>query len=151
MAMGVFLAVAQPSHDMDFPLFPKEKKGKSKFDLQSFQHDFEDFVTKRADLTRKEAKAFFPLFHEMKRQQREIYGKIHRAMQCANRKDKVSEKDCRRILEEVRRLRKQSFEIEQMYYERFRKVLSDRVLLRVMEAEHKFSRERFKKRPRLSH
>lgn len=140
-------AAQPPHHGPGMPPPPREGKGGPKFNPQEFRRDFEKFVTKRAGLSEKDAKAFFPLFHEMKRQQRDIHGKIRRSMKRVGEKN-LPEKDCQRILTEVFRLRKQNAELEQAYYAKFRKILSARDLLKVMEAEHQFGKERFKKGPK---
>ena len=45
------------------------------FSPQKFQEELEAYITKEACLTSKEAEAFFPLFREMGKKQREVYHK----------------------------------------------------------------------------
>ena len=62
-------------------------------------------------------------------------GRLQRAC-----RENLSQRDCRRILDEVLRLRRQADDIEANYYERFRNILPAEKLLRVMEAEHEFGK-----------
>ena len=44
-----------------------------RFDPQRFQKELEQFITKEAGLTPKEAAAFFPVYREMMNKQRAVY------------------------------------------------------------------------------
>ncbi|MBR6339485.1 MAG: hypothetical protein IKR63_05070 [Alloprevotella sp.] len=129
---------SRPSHNVPAPGKGKGKDGK-RLKPEEFRREFENFILSRVNLTQQEANRFFPMFHEMKKQQRELRGKIHRATERACREN-LSQRDCRRILDEVLRLRRQADDIEANYYERFRNILPADKLLRVMEAEHEFGK-----------
>lgn len=126
----------------------QEHKGKRPpFDPREFRKHIEQFITQEACLTPKEAHNFFPLYHSMKEQQRNIQGKIFRAT-IRVEKEKLSDADCRRILAQIQKYQEQLADIEKRYMNKFAKVLPPQKLLKVLNAEHKFGREMFRKGPR---
>ncbi|MBR1594168.1 MAG: hypothetical protein IJ659_05290 [Alloprevotella sp.] len=125
---------------------PGQPDERPPFNPQKFRRDFEDFVTKRAGLTAAEAKAFYPQFHKMKSQEREIRSKIKRILARA-RTEKLKLADSQRLLREVLRLRRQASDLEQRSYDQFSRILPADKLMRVMEAERAFGREMFRKGP----
>lgn len=153
LAFGIVLTAsvplcAQPPHCGPAPRHEQHgKKGGKPFNPEKFRKDFEQYVTRKAGLTAAEAKRFYPLFHELRRQQRDIQQKIRRTMRRMD-KEKLSDKDCERILAEVHRLQKMHNELESKYNQRFKKALSARKLLMVMRAEHEFGRDMFRKGPK---
>ena len=122
----------------------KEAGHHKDFNPEVFKKKFETYITKEAALTPQEAAIVLPLFHEMKTQQRNIQGIIHRAYKRAN-EPSLSEKDAAIIFKEVIRLQKQSNNLETAYYERMAKVVSKQKVLHIMKAEHQFSRYIFRK------
>ena len=116
------------------------------FNPQQFRQKFERFVTKRAGLTAKEAKAFYPQFHMMKDQERDIRSKIRRILHRAQ-SDRLKPADSQRMLREVLRLRRQENELVQRAYEGFARILPADKLMRVMDAERAFGREMFRQGP----
>ena len=138
-------AVAQQRHHFDQRPPQGQTQGPA-FNPQEFRQKFEAYVTKRAGLSPAEAKAFFPLFHNMKTKEREIREKIKRMLHRVQT-ERVSNADCQRILQEVLRLRQQKSELEQRSYREFSRVISAERLLRVMEAERAFGREMFRNGP----
>lgn len=117
------------------------------FNPQEFRKKVEGYITKEAHLTPQEAQAFFPLYHQMKDQQRNLQTKINRAIQRVER-EKLTEADCKRIIAFVQKMQEQFNRIEKNYYDKFAKVLPANKLLRVMNAEHNFGREMFRKGPK---
>ncbi len=122
----------------------KEAGHHKDFNPEVFKKKFEAYITKEAALTPQEAQIVLPLFHKMKAQQRNIQGMIHRACKRGNLPN-LSEKDAAIILKEVIRLQKQSNNLEITYYERISKAICEQKVLRIMEAEHRFSKHIFRK------
>lgn len=117
------------------------------FNPQEFRKKVEGYITREARLTPQEAKAFFPLYHQMKEQQRNLQAKINRAIQRVER-EKLSEADCKRIISLVQKLQEQFNGLEKCYHSKFAKVLPAEKILRVMNAERNFGREMFRKGPK---
>lgn len=150
-------AVAQQRHHFNQHPQQRPPQGQTQgttqgpaFNPQEFRQKFEAYVTKRAGLSQAEARAFFPMFHNMKTKEREIRDKIKRMIHRVQT-ERVSNADCQRILQEVLRLRQQKSDLEQRSYREFSRVLPAEKLLRVMEAERAFGREMFRNGPNNQH
>jgi len=123
------------------------KPSKKPFNPEEFRKKFETYIIKKSGLTETEAQRFFPLLHELRQQQRATQGKIRRALSRFD-KEKLSDRDCERILAEIHRQQKLHNNLEAKYNEKFKKVLPARKLLKVIKAEREFGREMFRKGPR---
>ena len=132
--------LAQPPRGPHRP--PMQMRGKG-FDPGKIRLEHERYITEKAGLTPDEAQRFFPLFHELKQQHRDIRGKIRRAMERVEN-SRLTELDARRILSEVRRLRSQEAKLDMDAYVRFERILPPQKLLRVMRADHELRRDIFK-------
>lgn len=143
-SMSINACIQAPNHPLEDHSQPKSAGHHKDFNPDVFKKKFETYITKEAALTPQEAAIVLPLFHEMKTQQRNIQGIIHRACKRAN-EPSLSEKDAAIIFKEVIRLQKQSNNLETAYYERMAKVVSKQKVLHIMKAEHQFSRYIFRK------
>ena len=56
--------------------FSQQNGQQQRFSPEKYQADLEQYITKEACLTPKEASAFFPLFREMQKKQRALYNKM---------------------------------------------------------------------------
>lgn len=119
---------------------PSQKR--KKFDPEEFHKKLEAFITCEARLTEAEARAFFPMFYELKKQQRVYHTKIAQASRRV-RKENLSEKECEKILMSVRKWKKQVMELELSYYEKWGKVLPASKIIKVLEADRFFGRKMF--------
>jgi len=116
---------------------------RTKFNPEKYKQMLERFVVEKAGVTKEEASAFFPIFHEMMNEQR----KVRREMGRLVREGKVakSEADYRRIMERIVNLEIKQNEIEKSYYERFNKVLSWEKMFKVKCAIQEFGMEALNK------
>lgn len=115
---------------------PAEGRGDRRFDPQKFQQMVEQSLTKAASLTPEEAKAFFPLYNEMKTKQREMGGQIHQLKKSASGDDKAYTS----TILKIKQLQVEMAELEQNYYKRILKVVPPEKVFRVMKAEDDFHR-----------
>lgn len=138
---------AQPHDRMEPPREKPRKPGDRPFNPEEFRKNFEKYIIQKAGLLPSEAQRFFPLFHELRQQQRSVQGKIRKALSRID-KEKLSDSDCERILAEIHRLQKQHNNLEIKYNEKFKKALPARKLLKVIKAEREFGRDMFRKGPR---
>lgn len=112
-----------------------------KFDPAKFEADLEQFITTEAALTPKEAEDFFPLYREMRNKQFAYMGEERRLRHIDTSDDKACAEAIRRRDDndmEIKRL-------QQLYHEKFMRVLSPSKAFRAIRAEDKFHRQLFRR------
>ena len=57
-------------------LVMQAQQEKGKFNPEEFRAKLEEFIIKKAELTSAEAQTFFPIFHQMKEEQRNLQKEI---------------------------------------------------------------------------
>lgn len=127
------------------PHAPQAYKGKKKcgFDKEKFKHELTVFITKESGMNVNEARAFFPVFFEMRESMRHIEQQKERALRTAA-KNNMAERDCKRVLNEMQELDKKSARIEAQYMARLQKMIGARKLLKAIDADKRFGRRLFK-------
>ena len=112
------------------------EQGKPRFDPKEFQQRMEEALTRQAELTPEEAKAFFPIYKEMKEKQRGIGVQIHELKkQC-----KSDEASYAATITKIKLLSVESAQLEQTYYRRLLEVVPASKVFKVMKAEDDFHR-----------
>lgn len=119
------------------------RRHKSGFDPEAYFRKMEAYITEQAGLTAAEEKAFFPLFREAKRQQRELSRKIKKQMRRLSQEN-PNEATCNQILAEVQNLHLQEAQLQNAALREWRKVLSAKKVLKVLKAENEFGRKTFR-------
>lgn len=119
------------------------RRHKSGFDPEAYFRKMEAYITEQAGLTAAEERAFFPLFREAKRQQRELSRKIKKQMRRLSQEN-PNEATCNRILAEVQNLHLQEAQLQNAALREWRKVLSAKKVLKVLKAENEFGRKTFR-------
>ena len=114
---------------------------KQKFSPEKFRAEMEQFITKEACLTPKEASKFFPLYSEMTKKQRVVFDRIRQM----SKTKPADEAGCRDIIKQRDKLELELKKIQQTYHERFMTVISAKKLFDVIRAEEKFHRRMLKK------
>lgn len=112
---------------------------KGRFSPEEFRAHLEEYVSKEAGLTASEAKAFFPLFHEMKEKQFKTQDEIFRLKRNAPAGN-ASDKDYANTIQKIKRLEVEKAETEEAYYKKLCKIVSARKVFLAMQAEDKFHR-----------
>ena len=107
-----------------------------KFDPAKFDAEQQQFITREAGLTEKEAAQFFPLFREMQAKQRAIYER-QRKLGFNKPSD---EKGCEMSIREHDKIDLELKQIQQTYHIKFMKVLPASKVYDVLRAEDKFFR-----------
>lgn len=110
------------------------------FSPQKFQEELEAYITKEACLSSKEAEAFFPLFREMGKKQREVY---HNMRKLGHDMPNSDEK-CREIIKKRDCMDVKLKTIQQEYHNKFLDVLSPKKVFNIIKAEEKFYRGKLK-------
>ena len=112
---------------------PQEQRGDRHFDPKKFQQMKEQSLTKAASLTPEEAKAFFPLYNEMRTKQREMGRQIHNLK-------KNAQGDPKATIMRIKQLQVDMAELERSYFDRILKLVPPEKVLKVIETEDDFHR-----------
>lgn len=115
---------------------PNGQKGQPLFDPQKFQQMVEESLTKAAGLTADEAKAFFPLYNDMRERQRKMGVQIYELKKNA----KGDAKSCTEAIQKINQLKVEMAEVERDTYKRILKVVPAEKVFKVMKAEDDFHR-----------
>ena len=122
-----------------------DEKGRHHFDPQRFQQYMEASLTREAGLTQEEAKAFFPIYNEMRQKQRVVGDEI-RKMKKLN--PGSSAKDYQSTILRIKEKQVKMAEMEVEYYQRMCNAIAPEKVFRVIQAEDKFHRQMVRgKRP----
>ena len=108
-----------------------------KFSPEKFQADLEQFITKEACLTPREAAKFFPIYKEMQAKQRAVY---ERQRQLGWGKP-ADEKGCEKAIRQRDEYDLELKRIQQTYHNKFLSVISASKLYDVLKAEDRFHRQ----------
>ena len=132
LALATMMVAAQPQ---------EQSQDGPRFDPREFQQMVEQMLTKAGDLTDDEAKAFFPLYKEMRQKQRQLVEQIRELKHSTPADAKAT---AATILK-IKSLQVDMAEIEQDYYKRIlRKVPAEKVF-KMMKAEDDFHRRMVKR------
>lgn len=107
---------------------------------EEFEKGYQAFIIQQAQLTEKEAAAFFPIYKECQKKKNELNSQIWKLRREVRGKE-LKEADYQRILEEIAKLRIQADELEKEYLPKYHKVLSYKKIFEVQGAESRFHRE----------
>ena len=115
----------------------EQRPASPKFSPERFQAELEQYITKHACLSQKEAAKFFPIYKEMQAKQRVIYERQRQL-------DKVKpadEKGCETAIRQRDEYDLELKRIQQTYHNKFLTVLSASKLYDVLKAENGFHRQ----------
>lgn len=113
----------------------------SGFTPERFQAELEQYITKKACLSPKEAAAFFPLYAEMRRKQRSI----HNEMRSLKRVKPTTDAECKKNILQRDQFEVEIKQIQKTYHEKFMQILPATKVYDVLRAEDKFHRQIFKR------
>ncbi len=113
------------------------QENKPKFSKEAFKADLKAFIIKDAKLTKAEADKFFPVYDEMKKEQRKVYGQ----MRALGKSKPQSEEECVKAIKKHDELDLQLKKIQQTYNNRMMKIIPASKLFDVIKAEDRFHRK----------
>lgn len=119
--------------------FAEEPQERRKFSPQEFVQKREEFIASNAGLTATEASAIFPLMRKMEKERMEIDRKIGALMHRGGQPG-ISDKEAQSILEQIDKLKLEKTKLENSYHQKYRKAIPASKVLRVYQADWKFSR-----------
>lgn len=101
------------------------------------------YITEKAGLTKEEAARFFPVYFELQDRKKQLNDEAWSLIR-KGKDEKTTEAEYGEILEGVYDVRIAVNRLEKTYYEKFRKILSNRKIYSVQRAEMRFHRELLK-------
>ncbi len=110
---------------------------RQRFNPEEFRVKMEAYIAQKANLTEAEASKVFPIFHEMKDQQRKL---MLKEMGLKNKKAD-SDKDCQTALNEIAALHVETAKLEGTYYKKMYRVVSPKKVYNIILADDAFHRE----------
>lgn len=109
---------------------------------EEFRRHVQDFITKNAGLTEREAKAFFPVFHKYKGEQLNIHKRIHSLKKNPPKSGK--EADYQAHVMEIARLNSEAVQLDMVYYKKLCKIISAKKFYKVLSLEDRMHRNLLK-------
>lgn len=114
----------------------QDKQSPQKFSPEKFDADLQEFIKKEACLTDAEADRFFPIYKEMQKKQRNVYGRQrHRGQQKPQ-----DEEGCKKAIQERDKMELEIKHIQQTYHTKFLEILPATKVYDIIHAEDKFHR-----------
>jgi len=136
----VTASVADGAGEGDAPVLLDGRRGR--IDPKELRRRQEAFIIKEAGLTPAEAAYFFPSFRELKQKQRAIRRAIRQSFRRVKR-ERLSEKECDKLLKEIESLARKDTHLELTYHARWRKKLSASKIILILAADRRFSKQVF--------
>lgn len=119
-------------------LYILAQQERGKFNPEEFRAQLEEFISKRAEFNNAEAQAFFPIFHEMKEEQRNLQKEIFKIKR--NTQEEASEKDYAGKIDRICEINTKMTQIQTSYYKKMYKVVPAQKVYKAMLAEDAFHR-----------
>lgn len=119
---------------------PKSKENISK---DTFRKKQKEFIIREAQLNPKEANYFFPLYFELQ-DKKQIITNDANAKQRKALRGKLDEKQYKSAVDQILNAHVKLEQLEREYVEKYRKVLSNKKIFRIMMAENKFRKQLIK-------
>ena len=109
------------------------------FNKQEFRLRMQDYITKEANLTQEEAKAFFPIYNEYKDKQRQIHMSIGKLKK--NTPQDNDEKAYEKCLMEMAELNAEMAGLDSVYYKKICKAISAQKFFKILNIEDRMHRK----------
>ena len=110
---------------------------------QQFRLKQTQFLTEKANLTPKEAEAFFPLYFELQDKKhdlnKEAWVKLRK-----EQKNELTDSEYSKIIDDVARARIAADELEYEYIQKYKEILPSKKIYRIQRAEMHFHRDLLK-------
>ena len=110
------------------------------FSPEQFEKELQQFITKEAGLTPQEAAKFFPVYHEMQKKQRALFGR----QQQLGRQKPSDEKGCEKAIRQRDEIELELKRIQQTYHNRLLSIVPASKLYDAIKAEDRFHRQKLR-------
>jgi hypothetical protein len=111
---------------------------------KEFRAKQQAFITEKAGLTQEEAAKFFPVYFELQDRKKQLNDEAWKLLR-SGKDEKTTDTQYGEILEGVYDARIASDQLERTYYEKYKKILSNKKIYMVQKAEMRFHKELLKK------
>ena len=112
---------------------------RGKFNPDEFRAKLEEFISQKAEFTSTEAQSFFPIFHQMKEEQRNIQKEIF-TLKRIPKEESPSEKDYANRIMRICELNTKMAQIQESYYKKMYKTVPAQKVYKAMLAEDVYHR-----------
>lgn len=126
------------------------QREKQNFNPEEFRAKLEEFITQKAQFTSTEAQTFFPIFHQMKEEQRSLQKEIF-TLKRIPKDASPSEKDYANKIQQICELNTKMAQIQENYYKKLYKAVPAQKVYKAMLAEdiyHRMMLRQFNQRKR---
>lgn len=117
---------------------------KRHFSPEEFQARQREYITNKAELTKAEADAFFPLFFELQNKKFELERNTRKEIN-VRKPHEMNEEQCQKFVNMMAELKIEIAKLEKEYTEKYLNVLPACKLMRVQHAETSFQRDLMKR------
>ncbi len=115
-------------------------------ELRTYKHEY---LTKELSLTKEQQRDFFPLYDKMEDEVERINTETRQLETTASDKTDASELELENAARTVFEQKRAEGQVEMTYFEKFKEILSPRQLLRLKNAERKFTQQLVKHHRRM--
>ena len=137
IAVTMLVITASPAQERN------HNRERKPFSHEEFQAKQRQFIAEKADLTKEEADAFFPLFFELQKKKFEIEREVRKASR-KPQGEKMNEDECREHVYRMADTKIEIAKLEREYTDKYMKVLNACKLQKVLHAEGAFQRHLMK-------
>lgn len=137
IALFAFSAQAQPPQ----PDISDARREKFVGEIRQYKHDY---IAKELDLSREQQKDFFPVYDEMEDKIMKLNSETRDLERKIIDKQDASDTEMEAAAQAIFSQRLREGEIEQSYYDKFTKILTNRQILRLKNTERKFTQKLMK-------
>lgn len=123
-----------------FSLYAARECPQQRLSPKEFREKQKEFIISKANLTPVEADRFFPIFFELQEKKRSMNDKIWELIRSSKDKN-LTEEQYGSMLDEIYNTRIAIDELEKSYLERYRKILNNKQIFLIQNAEMRFHRE----------
>lgn len=123
--------------------FATDRVEQQRLSQQEFKEKQQAYITKAADLTTDEAEKFFPLYFELQDKKKALNDDIWKLMR-EGKKETTTESRFGEIVDKVYDIRVSIDKLDKSYTQKFRKILSNKKIYKVQDAEVCFRRDMLK-------
>ncbi|MBQ9523797.1 MAG: hypothetical protein IJR69_01545 [Bacteroidaceae bacterium] len=109
------------------------------FNPEEFRAKLEEFITQKAEFTSTEAQTFFPIFHQMKEEQRNLQKEIF-TLKRIPKEATPSEKDYASKIQRICELNIKMAEVQENYYKKLSRAVPAQKVYKAMIAEDIYHR-----------
>ena len=112
---------------------------RERFNPEEFRAKLEQFITQKAEFTSAEAQIFFPIFHQMKEEQRDLQKEIF-TLKRIPKDITPSEKEYANKIQRICELNTKIAQIQENYYKKLYKAVPAQKVYKAMLAEDNYHR-----------